>query len=565
VRITIEKDVRVPTRDGVELATDVYLPQGDGPVPTLLSRTPYDKEVAAIVNLPIDVLRVARAGYAVVVQDTRGCGGSSGTWVPFQDEAADGEDAIAWIASQPWSDGRVGMFGQSYVGATQWAAARARPPALRALMPIVTSANPHDGWTFRGGAYELGFTLLWALMFLSPSDLVRRGADAADVAAVLAAADDADRLYARTPLTDLPELGDTAPYYREWLRRPALDRGWRDATTAGADVEVPALVVGGWYDLFLDGSLAAYRALREEGATEAAREGTRLIIGPWAHGVDGGTFVERNFGLHAGFGALDPAGLLTAWSDQWLREQAPDTPPPRVKLFVMGPDVWRDEDEWPLPDTAWTSYHLHAGGRLAPDAPGDDAADSFDYDPRDAVPTIGGATYLPGVWLGVNAGPRDVRALDGRQDVLRYATEPLEAPLEVTGPLELVLHASSSALDTDFVARLVDVAPDGRATGVTDGILRARYRDGPAEPTLLEAGRTYELRVRLTPTSWVFPVGHRLRLDVTSSNFPRFDRNTNTGGSIADERIEDAVVATNTVHHGTAHPSRLVLPVIDRG
>ena len=229
----------------------------------------------------------------------------------------------------------------------------------------------------------------------------------------------------------------------------------------------------------------------------------------------------------------------------------------------MGPDVWRDEDDWPLPDTAWTAYHLHAGGRLAPGEPGQDGGGvaSYDYDPRDPVPTIGGATYLPGVWLGVNAGPRDITGLDERADIVRFATEPLAAPLEVTGPVELVVRFSSSARDTDVVARLADVGPDGRSRLVTDGILRARYRDGLEAPAPLEPGEVCELRVRLTPTSWVFPAGHRLRLDVTSSCFPRWDRNTNTGGSIADERIEDTLVASNAVHAG----SHLVLPIIDRG
>jgi putative CocE/NonD family hydrolase len=556
-------------RDGVELAADVYRLDGREPLPTLLHRTPYDRLIGNFSNIPADVLRLVRDGFAVAIQDTRGRGGSGGSFTPFAAEAADGADSVAWAAGQPWSSGRVGMFGASYVGATQWLAAAAAGDAVEAITPVVSSADYHS-WLYRGGAFELGFALLWTLMFLAPPEAIRAGGD---VGAVLDAADDAGELYARTPLADVPGLAE-APWYRDWVERPAYDDGWAAVSAAErfGSITAPALVVAGWHDLFCAGSLASYTGLRRHGGSAAAREETRLVVGPWAHGVLGGSFVERSFGVRAAIDGVDITGLLSGWLGGRLGKDEPPAAK-RVLLFVMGPNVWREEDDWPLPDTAFTPWYLHSrggantaagDGALSPEEPGEEPDDSFAYDPRDPVPTAGGATFLPGVWLGANAGPRDQAAVERRPDVLCYTSPPLERALEVTGPVRLVLHASSSASDTDFTGKLVDVCPDGRAELVTDGILRARHRDSRSAPALLVPGEVVKLEVDLGATAYVFPAGHRLRLEVSSSNFPRFDRNTNTGGTIAAERIEDAVLATNVVHHRRGAPSHLVLPVIDR-
>jgi putative CocE/NonD family hydrolase len=559
-RIVVEAGVSVPLRDGVELVADVYRLDRREPSPVLVHRTPYDRQISAFTNLPADALRLVRDGMALVVQDTRGRGSSGGTFTPFVGEAEDGADTIAWAATQPWSSGRVGMFGQSYVGATQWLAALAAGDAVQAITPVVSTADYHR-WLYRGGAFELGFALLWTLMFLEPPEAIRSGGD---VGAVLDAADSVDALYRHTPLASVPGV-EAAPWYGDWLARPEFDAGWRSVSVAERyeGVKAPALVVAGWYDLFSSGSLASYIGLRRRGGSEAAREGTRLVIGPWAHGVPGGTFVERSFGIRSATDAIDITGVISRFLGARLGLGEPPTGK-RVLLFVMGPNVWREEDDWPLPDTAFTGWYLHEGGALSTEPPGDEAEDVLVYDPRDPVPTCGGATFLPGVWLGANAGPRDQRTLDARADVLHYASPPLDRDLEVTGPVSLVLFASSSARDTDFTGKLVDVAPDGHARLVTDGILRARYRDSLDEPKLLEPGEVAKLELDLGATSWIFPAGHRIRLDVSSSNFPRFARNTNTGGTIADERIENAVVARNAVHHSHGHASHLVLPVIDR-
>lgn len=577
-RITVEKDALVAMRDGVRLATDVYRPADahDAPVPALLQRTPYDKELSVFRNYTLEVMQAVRAGYAVVVQDVRGRYASEGDFAPFADDGGDGADTIAWVRAQPWCSGAVGMFGASYYGATQWRAAAAAGDALGAIAPGVTSADFHDGWAYRGGAFQLGVVRTWILGFMATGELVRRmGAGDADAAerfgALVQAIDDGG--FARTPLAGAELPGDLAPYYDEWLAHPSRDDHWRALTPDDryARVTAPALLLGGWYDMFLGGTLASWEALRREGGSAAARR-PRLVIGPWAHGNVSGSYADRSYGFLAHHLATDPTGLHLRWFDRHLRgiENGIDDEPP-VRIFVMGADEWRDAEDWPPPGTRFERWHLHGGGaantargdgRLSTAAPASEQpADEYAYDPRDPVPTVGGATFLPGAAVSANAGPRDQAPLAQRADVLTYVSEPLERDLEVIGPVELVLFASSSARDTDFTAKLVDVHPDGRAELLTDGILRARYRDSLAAPQPLEPGRPYELRIDLSATANVFRAGHRIRLDVSSSNFPRFDRNTNTGGAIASESLDDAVVAVNRVHHDAARPSHLLLPV----
>jgi uncharacterized protein len=577
MKIEIEKNVPVRLRDGVELATDVYRPAGREQYPTLLQRLPYDKELVELRNYSVDVLRAVQAGYAVIVQDTRGRYGSGGEFTPFVSEAADGAEAIAWAAAQPWSSGRVGMFGGSYFGATQWLAATEAPPALGAIAPFLSAADPFEGWAYQGGAFSLGFCLYWSLLTLGSGDVVRRiragSATRDDLLEVLGDIDRADRLFPRLPLTSQPQVERVAPYYLDWLAHPTYDAYWRAIASAELfdRITAPALNVGGWFDLFLGGTLAAYRGMKERGGSTDSRR-PRLIVGPWAHGNQTGAFPERGFGIRAGIVGFDLTGATLGWFDRWLKGEPDDESNP-VTLFVMGADEWRLEPDWPLPDTQFTRLYLRGSGgaqtasgdgALSPAPPGDEPADSFVYDPSDPVPTVGGSTFLPGLTVSANSGPRDQRALAGRKDILCFTTEPLERDLEVIGPVDAVLFVSSSALDTDFTAKLVDVHPDGRAMLLCDGILRARYRESISEPSPLEPGRVYELRIDLRGTANVFAAGHRIRLDVSSSNFPRFDRNTNTGGAIAGETGADFVRAVNRVFHDPLHPSHVVLPVIDR-
>ncbi|MCW2991774.1 MAG: CocE/NonD family hydrolase [Solirubrobacterales bacterium] len=564
--LVVERDVRVPMRDGIALAADVWRPADGVPVPALLQRTPYNKDMAA----SPEVFRMANAGYAVVVQDTRGRYASEGTFAPFVHEADDGEDTIAWVAARAWCDGGVGGFGSSYVGATQWLAAARAPAALRAMAPNITAADYHEGWTYQGGALQLGFSLTWALMFLGLGEVARRlgarEATAGDVGAAIAAADRLHDLFPHAPLAGMPGVEGVAEYWREWLEHPSYDEHWRPLAPRERyeDVVAPALNIGGWYDLFLAGTLQNYRGMRERGGSDAARR-PRLLIGPWAHANVTGDFPERAFGLAGGALLADVTGRQLRWFDHHLKGAdngvADELP---VRLFVLGIDAWTDEADWPPPDAREWRLHLGAGGALTETPPGDEPEDVFAYDPADPAPTVGGATFLPGLLVGANAGPRDQRAIEERDDVLCYTTTPLEYPLTVIGDVVLVLHAASSARDTDFTAKLVDVHPDGRAEIVCDGILRARYRDSLAAPAPLEPDRAYALHIEVGATAIVFRAGHRIRLEVSSSNFPRFDRNTNTGGVIAHDGPDDFVVARNRVFHDERRPSHLVLPVVDR-
>jgi putative CocE/NonD family hydrolase len=578
VRIIIDTDVAVPMTDGTVLRADVYRPDARAPAPALLQRLPYDKSDMVSVLYTLDVMRAVRSGYAVVVQDTRGRFASEGTFEPFVHEASDGADTIAWVATQPWCDGRVGMFGGSYVGATQWLAAAGAPAALRGFAPALTAADYHEGWTYVGGALALGFALRWAYASLALGELDRRvGQDAASVEQLLAFAVEAHgshALHGRLPLTDVPALDDLAPYYTDWVTRARYDDRWRQLAprTHHARIVAPAFNVGGWYDLFLGGTLDNYTGMRAHGGSPRARTLQRLVVGPWSHSVHGGAFADRDYGAFAGVDDADLTGMQLRWFDHVLRgdDNSADRDPP-VRVFVMGDDIWRDADDWPLPDTRWVDLYLHSdghaggtGGGLSTRRPDDEPGDTFRYDPRDPVPTVGGATYLRGAGVGANAGPRDRRSVERRGDVLTYTTAPLDEPVQVIGPVRMTVFVSTSVVDTDVTGALVDVHPDGRTELLTDGILRSRYRDSLERPTPLQPGRVHELHVDLWATANTFHAGHRIRLEVSSSNFPRFDRNPNTGGDIALTTPDQLVTATTTVHHDPGHPSRVTLPVVDR-
>lgn len=579
MNILIEKNIMVPMRDGVQLAADVYRPAEDGQYPVIIQRLPYNKDLPAIAMLLVDVFRLVQEGYVMVIQDTRGCFSSAGEFDPFFQEPADGADTIAWAASASWSNGKVGLAGGSYFGATQWLAARETPEALLATAPVITSADYYESWTYQGGAFQLGFILMWALGFALGQQQRRLKTGQAtmeDLGKILHAYGDIPALYRQLPLVELPVLQELAPYYFDWLTHTSYDDYWRGIAPQEVyeRVTAPALNIGGWFDIFLLGTLSNYQGMKQRGGSTQARQHQRLVIGPWSHGNFGGVFPEHDYGLLASAEAADFTSTHIRWYDHWLKDSEngveQDKP---VKIFVMGPNIWREEDDWPLPDTRFRRYYLHSAGHantatgngmLSTEVPGDESEDAYLYDPRHPVPTNGGATLIPGAFIAANAGPRDQRDIETRDDVLCYTTQPLERPTEVTGPIELVLFASSSARDTDFTAKLVDVYPTGRAESITDGILRARFRASLARPMLLEPNQVYELHITVGATSQVFEAGHRIRLEVSSSNFPRFDRNTNTGGAIQLETEKDFVQALNRVYHDRDHSSYLMLPIIER-
>ena len=574
-RILVDRNVAVPMRDATLLTADVYRPESGAPVPAIVSRLPYNKDVLSMQAHAIHPMRAAEAGFAVVYQDTRGRYSSEGDFYPFVHEGSDGFDTVEWVAAQAWCDGSVGMTGASYFGATQWLAAVERPPHLRAICPIVTASEYYEGWTYQGGAYQLGFALLWTLASLAPN-LALRLAGQEELTRTLDKVDRIGELYSHLPLKALPVLRDhrAASYYFDWLAHEANDEYWCSLAINRRyrEIQVPALNVGGWYDLFLHGTLENYVRMRKEGGTAAARGGQRLLVGPWSHGDLTGEYPGYSYGSRASVDIVDLTALQLSFfehhlrgSDNGLEARAP------VRIFVMGENRWRDEWEWPLARTQYERWYLHSeaggtghGGYLSREAPDTEPSDAYLYDPRDPAPSVGGPTFLPGLGLGANSGPRDQRQVESRPDVLTYSSAPLQRAVEVTGPLSVVLYAATSAQDTDFVARLCDVAPDGCSRILAEGILRARYRNGCEQAEPVESGRAYAYQINLVATANLFLEGHRIRVDITSSSFPRFDRNTNTGNPLGQDAARDLRPAMQTILHDQEHPSHILLPIVPR-
>ena len=557
----IERNVAVPMRDGVLLRADVYRPEERGRVPTVLGRTPYDRTFGPTLPAILDPERTVEAGIALVCMDVRGQHGSDGEFHPFRAERADGYDSVEWVAGQEWCSGAVAMAGRSYTAATQWLAAAAQPPHLRAIAPIAIGSNYFDGWVYQGGAFQLGFNLFWVQIMAGRGRRTR-----------------VEEQYSHLPLASAPLAQDSpgGSFYREWLEHPLLDDYWRALSIdAGyGDVRVPALNVGGWYDVFLGGTLENFSRMRSEGGSEP---------GSNAHPAAGRAVGARQH-LRRLSGSLLRRVLLAGrhrrarragWSSSASRlserecDHEPATPAAPVRIFVMGANRWRDESDWPLARAVWERWFLHsdgeaatAGGELSRTAPADEPPDSFTFDPRDPAPTIGGPTSLPGKFMRTNAGPLDQRPLEGRRDVLAYTSEPLAEDLEVTGPLSVTLYAATSARDADWVAKLCDVEPDGFSRILAEGVLRASFREGFERQVPVEPGRPYEYAVDLKATSNVFLRGHRIRLLLTSSSFPRFDRNSGAALPPGDVREQDLHAAEQTIFHDAQRASSLVLPVV---
>jgi putative CocE/NonD family hydrolase len=561
--VTVERGVAVKMRDGTILRADIYRPKTEGSFPVLLERTPYDKNNSSGFGL-----RAAAQGYVVIVQDVRGRYTSDGEWYPFKNESSDGFDTIEWAASLSYSDGRVGMFGGSYVGATQMLAAIAHPPHLAGICPIVTASNYHDGWTYQGGAFEQWFNESWTSGLAQ--DTLNRS-----VRSNTNALNGIWKLPLNTyPLFDVPSKTDPdlirslAPYFLDWLAHPDYDEYWKRWSIEDhySDIKVPMLTVAAWYDIFQGGSLRNYIGVKLNGGSDAARHGQRLLVTVGGHAGSGRKIGEVDFGPAADFKEDD---VILSWYDHLFKNATNEFAVPQpVRIFVMGANQWRDEDEWPLSRTRQVRYFLHSGGKansvsgdgvLSSAAPHAESADRYIYDPVNPAPTIGGPLCCDSPHLG--PGPRDQRPVEARNDVLVYSTPMLSGDLEITGPITLELFASSSAVDTDFTAKLVDVWPDGFAQNLTEGIIRARYRESQEKPTFLNPGQTYKFTVDLWSTSNLFRKGHRLRLEISSSNFPRFDRNLNTGGDSSSAR--NPVPATNSIYHDAEHPSALILPAVN--
>jgi uncharacterized protein len=540
--IVKEIGVPVPMRDGVRLASNLFLPHDSGAFPCILVRTPYGKGPDINANYRAFVER----GYAVLVQDVRGRYESEGAFQPLTQEPSDGDDTINWIARQPWSNGKVGMMGGSYLGIVQWKAALRNNPHLKAIFPVVSGYDDYrDRFYSTGGAMKLGSRLLWMSENLRAPGYHRNFGEFV--------------LHVPTRSSDVTTLGWTSTLYQEIVAHPAFDKFWRAISTReNLDrIKIPVFSVGGWYDNFVQSDLEAFAALHRRGSAN------RILIGPWPHNMSA-SLAGADFGPDS---SAPIRQLQIDWFDQWLMgKDAPLDAPPPVKVFVMGANRWREAYQWPPEGAAPMHFFLESRGQAnslsgngalsesQPSGP----ADMFVFDPESPVPTRGGAVCCnPNVFPW---GPLDQRTVEARPDVLVYTTKPLRRDLETIGPVQVVLHVATSARDTDFTAKLVDVFPDGTARNLTDGILRLRYRNSLTQPEPATPGEVYRIAIDAGVTANVFLKGHRIRVEISSSNFPRFDRNPNTGGKVAD--AVKLLKASQTVYHDAQHASALVLMVM---
>jgi putative CocE/NonD family hydrolase len=553
-------DQRVPMRDGIHISADVYLPLSGGPHPTIYQWTPYESTRERFIGWGV---WFAQHGYAAVVSDVRGRYESEGEFVPWVLDGQDAQDSLTWAAGEQWCNGRIGTWGRSYGALIQWQLAHVGHPNLECIAPQVIHDDYFwDGyWT--GGAFQIALTLGAAALWSSAMALIT-GPSAADLMLN-------DRVFSHLPLIELDEvaIGRKVGYWREWWEHQTNDDYWHQFRHRPEAVTVPIFQQGGWFDPYSGSHLRSFGAIGD-------RVPNRLLMGPWSHEEEVETFR----------GDIDLSPALTVirhheltFYDRYLKDVDNDWEErPPAELYVLGANEWRGEHEWPLARTEFTPWYLHSGGRantlggdgtldLSPPS-NDEPADRYDYDPADPVPTIGGnssvLTMTQGAQTPILPGPRDQRVLERRDDVLCYTSAELAEDLEVIGPIEMVLYAASSAKDTDFIVRLSDVYPNGKAIFLAEGMLRARYRDSDEGDSteLLEPNEVALYRIRCYPAANVFKRGHRVRLDVTSSSFPRFSRNLNTGEDVGTgTRME---VARQTVLHTDAYPSHVLLPVIPR-
>jgi putative CocE/NonD family hydrolase len=560
--IVMDNLVAVPMRDGVKLYADVFRPTAPGKYPVIVSRTPYSTERAP--SAYAAGVFFAHRGYVYVLQDVRGRHESEGKWEPFRNDVEDGYDTIEWAANQPWSNGKVGMEGGSYLGHVQWRAAMSQPPHLVCIFPAVASTSLYHNWITLNGGWRLSFNFGWGPVRQESRIMQNTGPHTINEGPT---ANSFDKVLWHLPLMNMQELlGRHSQFYRDWIEHPNYDDYWKkiNAEEVFEKMATPAYSAGGWFDIFSDGTLKGYVGMATKGKTETARKQSRMIIGPWGHGSSQKTG-DLDFGPQA---HVDWHGIQLRFFDYWLKgeQNGMDREPP-VSLFVMGRNEWRLENEYPLARTQYRKLYLASNGkansnrgdgRLTWDEPEPASKpDTYKYDPDNPVPSVGGNNCCGTPTL---AGPRDQRPIEVRNDILVYTSDYLKEDLEVTGPVKVVVYASSDAPDTDFVAKLIDVYPDGHAYNMAEGIVRARYRESLSAPKMLEPGKVYAFSIDLVGTSNLFRKGHRIRVDVTSSHFPQFDRNPNTGepfGVNANVRV-----ATQTVHHTRQYASHVLLPVI---
>ncbi len=576
--IKVVTGIPILMRDGTILRADLYRPDAPGKYPVVLERTPYDRSERRGNHIVLPV-QVAQRGYAVVIQDVRGRYDSEGEFNPFHQEIEDGYDTLDWCSKQEWSNGKTGMFGGSYVGATQWLAAISKHPSLTCIVPSVTSDDYYEGWTYQGGALSLGFVSSWSMFALTLQNLKNliknNKATELDGVSLIEAIDSMPLSLKKAPAAFLQYLNsDIAPYYYQWTAHPENDSYWRSISIAEhhGEISTPALNIGGWFDIFLSGTLRNFTGMQSRLDSNDAHKTQKLIIGPWSHTtIAAAASGSQYFGQNASHHGVDLFHEHLDWYDRWLKDEINDEISDYpVRIFVMGENVWRSEDNWPLERTEYVELYLHSNGdantaggdgELSTVPPLDEPNDFYTFDPDNPVPTSGGGlccypSLLPG-------GPFDQTFIENRADVLCYTTLPMVEDVEVTGHIELILYASSTALDTDFTAKLVDVCEQNDcAIGLTDGIIRAKYRDNTSIASCLNPGETYKFKIDLGATSNLFKKGHRIRLEVSSSNFPRFEPNVNNGTTSAFSWEKEK--AEQKIFHNNEFQSRLIIPFIPR-
>lgn len=544
-------DVAVIMRDGVRLSADVYLPDAGGPFPVILQRTPYNNNSKGIM---LEAEFFINHGYAYVAQDCRGKFDSEGQWYPYRNEATDGDETLNWCAAQPWSTGRIGMSGGSYCGAVQWYAAATGNPFLKCIVPLVAYSDLFFDHGLRRDGVLQTFYIYWTAVMAGRGffEIDRQKSEA---------------VIWEVPLAGMDQfLGFDLPHWKDFVGHESYDEFWRSLSIREkySVIDVPALNVGGWHSPWeLKGTLTHFVEMTGSARSAETRQRQKLVIGPWAHGVNLSQRVgDFDFGAQA---IIDLQQLQLRWYDRWLKEEENDVEnEPRVRIYVMGENAWREEAAWPLARAVPTPFYLRSNGRanslfgdglLSPHPPAEEEpSDRFTYNPERPVPSMINS-------MGDDeALYSDQRPIERRDDVLVYTTDPLTQDTEVTGPITLKLFASTSARDTDFTVMLLDVQPDGYSKPLAWGIARGRYLASFANPQLLDADRVYEWHIDLWATSNVFKKDHRIRVDVSSSFFPFFGRNHNTGNPVAED--VEFVLAQQTLHHSSHYPSHIILPII---
>jgi uncharacterized protein len=562
--VTIERDVPAQMRDGTILRADIYRPPGDRSVPVLLSRSPYGKTVNVSTFGSAHPIWLAQKGYMVVVQDTRGRYSSDGEFYPFLHEMEDGYDTVEWTAGLPGADGRVGMFGFSYVGATQLLAAVTRPPSLTSIAPGFTASQYYDGWTYNSGALSTAFVCYWANL-LALDTAIRRG-DRNGTDRLLTTLGDAPNWFWSLPLSECQPLdGGHAPYFYDWIEHHTYDNYWRrwSIDEDYSRIVVPGLHIGGWYDVFLSGTVKNFNGLKSGAGDDSSRTQQKLLLGPWTHMP--WTPVGRSGYVGPSTNEVDD--WMVRWFDQTIKGYDTGVLDHAVTMYTVDGE-WLDFDEWPPGDVETETWYIHSDGRanskygdgrLDRHPPGSEPVDVFVYDPGVPIPSLGGHSCCFDTITPM--GPADQHGAEVSRMMLVYTSDPLAEPIDLIGDVSVTLFAATSVQDTDFTARLCVVDPNGRSVNLQEGILRARYRNSLSKAELLEPGEIYELTIELGPVGARVPAGSSIRLNISSSDFPQWDRNLNTGGTPLQESAMVAQPATQTVLHNSEHPTSIRLPV----